>query len=214
MTPDEQIKEEQGNSDRLEREIADLKASAQSILNSAESKPPRERGNAVKMAEREIRSLLGKPLEVRLRQKKESDECLRALKDAKQSASAGANCYSETNATQVQQASRDKFAISSDASITTRGGQESGKSVEPSQDAPTNPKEKWSSNPEIAKRRTIVKQNPTLTAQGMCRLFDEYHVPLPKSLMEAGNWSRAYKGPSYRHRVDSLVSRDKRAVSI
>lgn len=51
------------------------------MLDSAESNPPGEGGNAAKLAERENRSVLDRPSEVRLRQKKESDERLKALRD-------------------------------------------------------------------------------------------------------------------------------------
>jgi hypothetical protein len=66
-------------------------------------------------------------------------------------------------------------------------------------------------NPEIAKRRAIVKQNPTLSAQGICHLFDEAHIPLTKSMQEAGTWSKAYKSDIHRHAIESLISRDKKA---
>jgi hypothetical protein len=69
------------------------------------------------------------------------------------------------------------------------------------------------SDPDIIKRRAIVKQNRNLTAQGICRLFDEAHIPLPKSIREAGSWSKAFKTPQWRHSIESLISRDRKATS-
>ena len=71
---------------------------------------------------------------------------------------------------------------------------------------------KRGADPEIIKRRAIVQQNLTLTAQGFCELFDSHEVPLPKSMKEAGTWVKAYRSRVYRHRIDSLISKDHRAV--
>ena len=86
---EERIESEQATNDRLEREIADLKAEAQSLILSAEERNrrlgySRERGSNMKAAVNRANSLLGERLEVRLRQKKESDERLAALKREKQ----------------------------------------------------------------------------------------------------------------------------------
>jgi hypothetical protein len=69
------------------------------------------------------------------------------------------------------------------------------------------------SDPDIVKRREIVKQNRDLSAQGICRLFDERDIPLTKSVQEAGSWCKAFKAPLYRHSVESLISRDRKVTS-
>lgn len=66
------------------------------------------------------------------------------------------------------------------------------------------------STPNVVKRRCIVSQNPLLIAQGICKKFDDDNVPLPKSLEEAATWEKAYKAPIYRHRIDALISRDRK----
>ena len=67
-------------------------------------------------------------------------------------------------------------------------------------------------DPDTIKRRAIVKQNPELTAEGLCEMFDFYNIPLPKKTKEAGTWVRAYKIPVLRHCIDSLIYRDRKVV--
>lgn len=65
--------------------------------------------------------------------------------------------------------------------------------------------------PEIAKRRTIIRQNPSLNASGLCLLFDNLGVPLPKSMSDAGGWVKAYRASQYRPRIDTIISKDRKA---
>ena len=66
--------------------------------------------------------------------------------------------------------------------------------------------------PEVAKRRALVKSNPDAVARGMCEIFDRNRVPLPPKWQEAGcpSWSKAYKNHSYRKRIDVLISKDRK----
>ena len=68
------------------------------------------------------------------------------------------------------------------------------------------------SDPDIVKRRTIVMRNPSLPARGLCEIFDERHIPLTKTLKEAGSWARAYKASVSRHAIDALIARDRKAM--
>lgn len=67
-------------------------------------------------------------------------------------------------------------------------------------------------DPEVAKRRALVKSNPNAIASEMCQIFDREKVPLPPKWQEAGfqSWSKAYKMAKYRSRIDVLISKDKR----
>jgi hypothetical protein len=69
------------------------------------------------------------------------------------------------------------------------------------------------SHPDIIKRRAILSQNPTLQASGLCELFDEHQVPLPKSMEEAGTWVKVYNALVYRHRIDALIARDRKMIT-
>jgi len=62
--------------------------------------------------------------------------------------------------------------------------------------------------PDVAKRRAIVKLNPEVPVQGLCRLFDHDRVPLPKAWL-VPSWERAYKNSNYRKRIQVIVSHDK-----
>lgn len=65
-------------------------------------------------------------------------------------------------------------------------------------------------DPDIAKRRAIVKQNPSLRADGICQLFDFHGIPLPKSMKEAKGWASAYRTKQHRHAIESLIARDRK----
>jgi hypothetical protein len=67
-------------------------------------------------------------------------------------------------------------------------------------------------NPEVAKRRSLVKSNPNASAGEMCEIFDRVNVPLPRKWQDAGfqKWSRACKDANYRSRIDVLISKDRR----
>jgi hypothetical protein len=67
-------------------------------------------------------------------------------------------------------------------------------------------------NPEVAKRRALVKANPGIDAEEICEIFDREGVPLPSKWLEAGFkiWCVAYKRPGYRAKIDVLISKDRR----
>jgi hypothetical protein len=66
--------------------------------------------------------------------------------------------------------------------------------------------------PEVAKRRALVKSNPDVVARDMCEIFDRNRVPLPPKWPDAGfqSWSKAHKNHSYRKRIDVMISKDKK----
>lgn len=69
-----------------------------------------------------------------------------------------------------------------------------------------------SRDPEVAKRRSLVKANRDASACDLCQIFDRERVPLPYKWQAAGftSWVRAYKERTYRSRIDVLVSKDRR----
>jgi hypothetical protein len=71
--------------------------------------------------------------------------------------------------------------------------------------------EKAKGNPEVAKRRSLVKNNSGISAEEMCEIFDRGGVPLPEKWIASGytKWSEAYKDATYRGRIDSMISKDK-----
>lgn len=66
--------------------------------------------------------------------------------------------------------------------------------------------------PEVAKRTTLVRNNPTAPARDMCEIFDRHNVQLPAKWKDAGfpTWSKAYIHPVHRKRIDVMISKDKR----
>jgi hypothetical protein len=67
-------------------------------------------------------------------------------------------------------------------------------------------------HPEIAMRRAIVARNPEMESEGICVLFDESKVPLPRGMREAGTWAKAHKAATYRHAIHSLITRDRKKL--
>ena len=68
-------------------------------------------------------------------------------------------------------------------------------------------------NPDIVKRRTIIAQNPEMTARQLCGQFDLDNIPLVEQLRkdfpDVKNWMGAYQNPRCRPRVDTLISKDR-----
>jgi hypothetical protein len=66
-------------------------------------------------------------------------------------------------------------------------------------------------DPDVVKRRAIVKQNPELSARRLCGLFDDERIPLPKSMQGATSWVSAYtKSKKFRHAIDAMIYRDRK----
>jgi hypothetical protein len=67
-------------------------------------------------------------------------------------------------------------------------------------------------NPEVAKRTVLVRSNLNAPTEEMCEIFDRENVPVPAKWLDAGfqKWSRAYKDPIYRAKIDVLVSKARR----
>jgi hypothetical protein len=78
---------------------------------------------------------------------------------------------------------------------------------------------KGSADPEVAIRRTIVKQNSKLKTLGMCWLFDNKKVPLPPGSdwedfrSHDRPWTAAYRkgGNKLRRRIRVIIAKDKNA---
>jgi hypothetical protein len=68
------------------------------------------------------------------------------------------------------------------------------------------------SDPEVAKRRAIIRQNPGVPAQGLCTMFDNTHVPLPKD-WGVPTWTQAYKDKTYRSRIHVIISKGKKGAA-
>lgn len=69
-------------------------------------------------------------------------------------------------------------------------------------------------DPEVAKRRSLLRANPGVSAQEMCGIFDRERVPLPSKWQEAGlrSWIEANKKPQYRRRIQVLISKDRQTA--
>lgn len=63
----------------------------------------------------------------------------------------------------------------------------------------------------IAKRRSIVRSNPSLTTRELCVMFDYQRIPVPKHWKAAGIewWTKAYHQRRFRGRVHNLISKDR-----
>ncbi|HXZ10810.1 MAG TPA: hypothetical protein VEG64_00330 [Candidatus Sulfotelmatobacter sp.] len=70
-----------------------------------------------------------------------------------------------------------------------------------------------SHDPEVAKRRAIVRSNRDIDASDLCETLDRSSVRLPAKWQEAGfkSWRDAYKEPKYRSRIDVLFAKDRRS---
>jgi hypothetical protein len=66
-------------------------------------------------------------------------------------------------------------------------------------------------DPEVAKRRSLVRSNPNTAAHELCAILDRNGVRVPFKWQDAGfnEWTKAYKNPEYRSRIDVLVSKDR-----
>lgn len=71
-------------------------------------------------------------------------------------------------------------------------------------------------DPEVAKRRSIVKGNRTKSAEDLCKVFDLEGVPLPRNWEDdfsVKSWTDARRDPKLRHMIQSLICRDKKATA-
>jgi hypothetical protein len=63
---------------------------------------------------------------------------------------------------------------------------------------------------DIVNRRTIIRQNPEIGAKGICEIFDNSDVPLPRTMSETGSWQKALRTPQYRAKVETIISKDRK----
>ena len=69
-------------------------------------------------------------------------------------------------------------------------------------------------DPEVEKRRALVRRNKWTQARELCDLFDRENVPLPARWEDTGtkSWKELYaKFPDYRRKIDVIVSKDRKA---
>lgn len=68
-------------------------------------------------------------------------------------------------------------------------------------------------DPDVAKRKLLVKHNVGIKASELCAIFDRECVPVPTKWSAAGfdSWSRAYKNAPYKPRIEVLISKDRRS---
>lgn len=66
-------------------------------------------------------------------------------------------------------------------------------------------------NRKVADRRHVVRSHPNVPAGEMCDILDRERVPVPAKWADAGftTWAKAYKDPTYRGRIDPMISKDK-----
>jgi hypothetical protein len=67
------------------------------------------------------------------------------------------------------------------------------------------------SDPEVQKRKALVKCNPHVSAVEMCEIFDRQHVLLPAKWQHAGfrTWCKTYRNSTYRKRIHVLIAKDR-----
>jgi hypothetical protein len=65
-------------------------------------------------------------------------------------------------------------------------------------------------DPDIVRRRLLVKSNPNASVAEMCELFDRHRVPLPHTWFGFGftTWGETIKNLRYRARIKLLICRD------
>jgi len=70
-------------------------------------------------------------------------------------------------------------------------------------------------DPEVGKRRSLVKANSDVPAQETYEIFDREHVPLTIKIAEGGfrTWPEAYRHPHYRKRIQVLITKEARRES-
>jgi hypothetical protein len=70
-------------------------------------------------------------------------------------------------------------------------------------------------DPEVAKRISLIKANPDVSAQEMCEIFDRQHVPLTRKIAVGGfrTWPEAYRYAHYRKRIKVLITKEARRES-
>lgn len=73
-------------------------------------------------------------------------------------------------------------------------------------------------DPEVAKRRAIVKGNPGVPNSEMCETFDRGDssrtaLMPPVKWQDAGyrTWGEAYKDPGYRKKIDVIIAKDRKS---
>jgi hypothetical protein len=71
------------------------------------------------------------------------------------------------------------------------------------------PSHPLNADPDIAKRRAIIKQNPESDLPRLCTMFDQANVPTPKGWIQ-DEWAAACRNAKYRQLIHQIVSKDRR----
>jgi hypothetical protein len=86
---------------------------------------------------------------------------------------------------------------------------------------PPHPAQVKRSDPELAKRRVLSRNNRTASAENLCAMFDFQDVPLPDGWAEEysiekpekaglpGMWAQAWAKKPLRPRIRSIISKDR-----
>ncbi len=101
---------------------------------------------------------------------------------------------------QVEYSNRNADTRTVDEAVGSKAGKSAGK-----------PQAQAVADPEVAKRRALVKANGDVKASELCEIFDRTKVPLPSKWQAAGvqSWSQAYLNAEYRKRIDVIISKDR-----
>jgi hypothetical protein len=117
--------------------------------------------------------------------------------------------YSQEWLSAIDQAIELRLTVSAPRTVNTSGEIEKkapGIASAPSRIVPT-PSKKC--DPEVAKRRALVKSNAGVPVLELCQIFDRENVPLPVKWQAAGlkTWVEAHR--KYATRVKVIVSKDR-----
>jgi len=133
----------------------------------------------------------------------------KALVDARLAAEPDKKVFYMSDPHEVRLRYWDKIAERLEAEINLR----SGKSAEAARDSMQSTR---GGDPEVGKRRSIVKGNRTKSAEELCKLFEFNQVCLPRDWQDdfsVRSWPEAYSNQKLKHAVQSLISRDKKATA-
>jgi len=67
-------------------------------------------------------------------------------------------------------------------------------------------------DPEIAKRRAIVKANRSMPTAQICKRLDLDHVPPPQSWEDFRGWAESLRSKKYGRQIRTMISKDKKAA--
>jgi hypothetical protein len=72
----------------------------------------------------------------------------------------------------------------------------------------------YESSPDVLRRRQIVLKNPGFSAKSYCKVFDGHSIPLVggwEKEFGVSTWAEAYENKTARARIQTIISKDKKA---